>query len=162
MKINPRLYRIVTFLFLNLHKILSFVLGIIFGNWANGLTPESILILGLVPQYFALEIIWIFVLPLFLFSIFYFMLMKTFKGTKSNWFFLGASSTSIFYAWQSLVQIAYLYFENVERFPFNVEGYVFPAIYTFKLFRAIFFSSFFGMLGYLSEILRNKKIIQIT
>jgi len=114
------------------------------GNWANGLTPESTLILGLVPQYFTLYIIRILVLPIFLFLIAYFILMKLFKGNKSNWFFLGASFTSIFYAWQSLVQIAYLHFENVGKFPFNVEGYVFPAIYTFKLFRAVFFSSFFG------------------
>ena len=69
--------------------------------------------------------------------------MKVFKGDKSSWFFLGASFISIVYAGYSLVQIAYLYVENVGRFPFNVEGYVFPAVYIFKLFRATFFATAF-------------------
>jgi len=143
---------------LNLHKILPFVpfvLGILAGYWVNGLTPELILVL-LVPQHFLHIIIQNFVIPLSL-LIAAFIIMKRFKGNKSIWFFLGATFTSIFFAGQSLVQIAYLYFENVGRFPFPVDGYSFPAIYTFKLFRSVFFASFFGMLGHWIEILRTKK-----
>jgi len=139
--------------------IFFFVLGIWVGKWVNGLTPELILA-SLFPQHFLGIIIQNYVIPLSLFSIFALIGMKIFKGNKSSWFFLGASFTSIVYAGHSLVQIAYLYFENVGRFPFNVEGYVFPAVYTFKLFRATFFATVFGIAGHAIEILKNKKSFQ--
>ena len=166
MKINPRLHKIVSFVSFNLHKILSFVLGIMVGYWINELTVEDILILGLAHKVLGIETLIVigilFVLPIALFCILAYMLNKWFKGNnKTIWFFLGASAISIFYAWHSLVQITIIYYVNVRPdLPIHMEGYVFPAVYTFKLFRATFFASLFGILGYLNQILRYKNIIK--
>lgn len=118
--------------------------------------PEFIIVL-LFPQLFSLIIIEWFVIPASLFSVAAFLIIKYVGNHKSTWFFLGASSMSLFYAGQSLIQIAIHYYINVGQFPFPVEGYSYPAIYMFKLFRSIFLASFFGILGYWIEILKSEK-----
>ena len=162
MKINPRLHKIFSCVFFNLNKILSFVLGIMVGYWINGLTAEHILILGLFSPVFLVErlavIGIVFVLPIVLFSFFYYLLTIRFKGNKAIWFFLGAGVVSICCAWHSLVQIAFLYYINFRpNEPVHLLGYVFPSVYTFKLFKASFFASLFAILGYMSQILKKQK-----
>lgn len=87
------------------------------------------------------------------------LLLRWLKGIKSTWFFLGASLTSIFYAVQSLVQIAILYYANVGQYlpDIQVEGYSYPAIFTFNLFRSIFLATLFSILGYWIDILKRKE-----
>jgi hypothetical protein len=90
-----------------------------------------------------------------------YLLFKCFKGIKRTWFFLGASLASLAYAGWSLLQIAGLYYVNVGwALPdINIEGYAFPAIYTFKLFRSVFLATFFTILGYTDTIDILKRIL---
>lgn len=167
-----------------IESILIFVLGIWFIVWLNVvINPTYVLAFGL-PMLFP-QILWssivswelmllsllIFVPSICLLAIFLYSL----KGSRSL-FFLGASLVSIFYAGWSLIEIAQLYHANVGyALPdINIEGYSFPAIYTFKLFRSLFFATFFTLLGHLNNIgilgkivakfgrLRRKKEKQLT
>lgn len=140
---------------------LIFVLGAWFVIWLNEIiSPNFVLVFGfplLFPQMFlklivGWEVILLALVPSFcLLVIFAHFFMKGFKGTL---FFLGGSLASIVYAGWGLIQIAWLYYTNVGwAFPdINIEGYSFPAIYVFKLFRSIFFAAFFTLLGHLSNI----------
>ena len=112
------------------------------------------------PQKFPLLIIQNLILPLCVFLFFVSILIKCINENKSTWFFLGATSTSLVYAGYNLFQIAILYYQNVGHFPFNVEGYTYPAIYTFKLFKSIFLASLFGILGYWFEVLKKRSRIR--
>jgi hypothetical protein len=144
-------------------SMLIFVLGAGFVIWFNGTVNPSSLLLFSFPLLFP-AIVWqvtywqailLYFMPsVLLFIFFAYLLFKWFKGIRGTWFFLGASLASIFYAGWSLIEIARLYYANVGwALPnINIEGYSFPAIYTFSLFRSIFFATFFTILGHLNNI----------
>lgn len=149
---------------------LLFVLGACFVIWFNQvMNPNIVLIVGLpllIPailwQITFWQVIFLDFIPslcVFIFSAY--LLFKWFKGIKRTWFFLGASLASLAYAGWSLLQIAGLYYVNVGwALPdIAIEGYAFPAIYTFKLFRSVFFATFFTILGYTDTIEILKKIV---
>jgi hypothetical protein len=68
---------------------------------------------------------------------------------------------SILYAGWTLIQVAWLYYANVGwALPdINIDGYSFPAIYIFKLFRSLFLAASFTLLGHLSNIGILSKIV---
>lgn len=144
---------------------LLFGLGAVFVIWFNEtMSPYAIFLLGfpllfpatlLQPTYWEAILLLVPSLCLLIISAY------LFKRYKWKWFFLGASLTSLAYAGWSLLQIAGLYYVNVGyALPdISIEGYSFPAIYTFKLFRSIFFATFFTILGYLEQMGILSKIV---
>jgi hypothetical protein len=135
-----------------------FSFGVSVVIWLNVILQPEFVLTWLFPDLF-LQIIIRLISSILLFSIPAYLLLKWLRGIKSTWFFLGASSTSLFYAGLSLVEIAGLYYVNVGwALPdIAIEGYAFPAIYTFKLFRSIFLATFFSILGYWVGILKGNK-----
>ncbi len=133
-----------------------FVLGVSVSIWLNTIMQPEVVLTWLFPDLLLLTITYL--LPsILLFLVSAFLLRWWFKDLKSTWFFFGASLTSLVYAGQNLVQIAILYYVNVGRWlpDINFEGYSFPAIYTFKLFRSIFLVTVFSILGHWAEILKK-------
>ena len=151
---------------------LLFVLGACFVIWFNQvMNPNIVLIVGL--PFFFPDMLWqitfwqaiLSLIPslcVFIFSAY--LLSKWFKGVRRTLFFLGASLTSLAYAGWSLLQIAGLYYVNVGwALPdIAIEGYAFPAIHIYKLFRSVFFATFFTILGYTDTIDILKKIVHGT
>jgi len=142
---------------LRLHNVVPFAFGISIVIWLNAIMKPEFIVVLLFPQLFPLILIQHLVIPASVYSVATLLLIKYVGDHKSTWFFLGASSMSLIFAGQSLVQIAIHYYINVGQFPFPVEGYSYPAIYMFKLFRSIFLATLFGILGYWIEILKSKK-----
>jgi hypothetical protein len=68
-------------------------------------------------------------------------------------FLFGSASVSLFYAFKNVTDVSALYVTEVDVGPFIVGGYTFPAIYTFKIFRSLFFSSFFTVIERIVEYL---------
>jgi len=134
-----------------------FSFGVSVVMWLNAIMQPEFVLTWLFPNLF-LQIIVRLIPSILLVLVPAYLLWKWSKGIRSTWFFLGASLTSLFYAGQSLVQIAILYYINVGwALPdIVIEGYAFPAIYTFKLFRSIFLATVFSILGYWVEILKRK------
>jgi len=143
-----------------IRNILIFVLGAWFVIWLNEIiSPDFVLVFGfpfLFPQMFwrsiaAWYVILLALVPSFCLLVIFAYVLKGFKGTL---FFIGGSLASILYAGWGLIQIAWLYYTNVGwALPdINIEGYSFPAIYIFKLFRSIFLATFFTLLGHFSNI----------
>lgn len=151
---------------------LLFALGAWFVIWFNQIMNPNIVLIVSLPLFFPATLwqitFWQVILPfvpsLCLFIFFAYLLFKLFKGIKRTLFFLGASLASLAYAGWSLLQIACLYYVNVGwALPdIAIEGYAFPAIYTFKLFRSVFFATFFTILGYTDTIEILKKIVHGT
>lgn len=131
--------------------------GMIIVIWLNAIFQPQFILTWLFPDLFWQVVIRL-IPSIFLISVPAYALLKWFRGIKSSWFFLGASLTSLYFAIVSLIEIAGLYYVNVGwALPdIAIEGYAFPAIYTFKLFKSIFLATFFGVLGYLIETLRRK------
>lgn len=134
-----------------------FSFGVSIVIWLNAIMQPEFVLTWLFPSLF-LQVIIRLIPSIVIFLLPAYLLLKWLRGIKSTWFFLGASLTSIFYAGQSLVQIAILYYVNVGwALPdIAIEGYAFPAIYIFKLFRSIFLATFFSIVGYWVEILKRK------
>ena len=141
-----------------LGKILLLGLGVIVVLWINeSMSPMLLIVLGYGFSSYMSNLIFMTIAGVFLFIILAYQLRKTFRDLKRIWFFLGASLTSLAYAGRSLLEITVLYYNNVGyAFPIGIEGYSFPAVYTYKLFSSFFFATFFSVLGYWSEILRKK------
>jgi hypothetical protein len=147
---------------IQIRAALLFVLGAWFVIWVNeAMNPSYLFLVGmpfLFPQIIHSIVFWegiplvilLFAPSFCLLIVFAYIL----RGTRGTWFFLGASLASIAYAGWSLIEIAGLYYVNVGwALPsINIEGYSFPAVYTFSLFRSIFFATFFTILGHLSNI----------
>ena len=114
-----------------------FSFGVSVAIWLNTIMQPEFVLTWLFPDLF-LQVIIRLIPSIVIFLLPAYLLLKWLRGIKSTWFFLGASLTSIFYAGQSLVQIAILYYVHVGwALPdIAIEGYAFPAIYTFKLFRS--------------------------
>ncbi len=139
-------------------NVALFILGITIATWLNSLvTPEFVLIIWLIP--FSLITLQYVIGPICLFLFLIYLTKKSFKSPKSTWFFFGASLTSLLFAMGTLVEVSVLYYFGTGRnHPEVLIGdYIFPAIYTFKVFRSIFFATLFGLLGHWSEILRRTK-----
>lgn len=144
-------------------SLILFVFGILFVIWLNVAIPPEAIMVFLFPYTFLPIIIEFFVIPLFSFLFIAYLFWRRVKGVRSVWFFLGASLTSLVYAGQSMVQIAILYYLNVGKWlPLQIEGYSFPAIYTFKLFRSVFFTTFFSIVGYSLDVLNRSDIVTQT
>lgn len=145
-------------------SVLLFIFGVLVVCWLNMAVPPEYVLVFRFPDLFWQIILGWFMMPIYMFLVIAFLLWKYAKGIRPVWFFFGASLTSLFYAVQSLEEIAVLYYWNVGRYlpDIRIEGYSFPAIYTFKLFRSIFFTTFFGILGYSVEILRTSQVVQVV
>jgi len=143
-----------------IRNILIFVLGAWLVIWLNEIMSPSFVLVFSFPLLFphiigqaiaSWELILLCFVPSFCLLVIFAYFTKGFKGTL---FFLGASVVSILYAGWTLIQVAWLYYANVGwALPdINIEGYSFPAIYIFKLFRSLFLAASFTLLGHLSNI----------
>lgn len=143
-------------------NILLLILGTFFSAWLNNFfaTPLSVLSISLLPfsnltlQYFIIP--FCIVVAGVLIGILF--VSKIFRSPNYVWFFAGASLTSFWFALGSLLEVSIVWFKN------NGSGlpnlYVespMPAIYTYKLFKSIFFASLFGLLGNWNQLLRRTK-----
>lgn len=136
---------------------LFFSLGVSVVIWLNDMVyPNLILILSSAATIFQIMVVGLLA---FMFAFFGFLIWAIFRKVKLVWFFVGASLVSLYFAGVSLYQISVLYYVNVGwALPdINIQGYSFPAIYIFKLFRSIFFTALFSVIGYWVEILRRRK-----
>jgi hypothetical protein len=139
-------------------NIILLILGIGFSYWLNNLfaTPIPVLLIGLLP--FSMFTVQDLIIPFCLFVLGIFIVLKLFKNTNYLWFFAGASLTSFWFALGSLFEISVVWYKNNGWTLPNI--YVespMPAIYTYKLFKSIFFASLFGLLGHWSQLLRRTK-----
>lgn len=145
--------------FLTSGNIILLVLGIFFSAWLNDLfaTPIPVLIIGLNPfSLFTLKNVIIPFCYLFLWEIL--LIWKFCKSPNFLWFFAGASIASFWFAMGSLFEIAVVWYKNnAWTLPDIYIENPMPAIYTYKLFKSIFFASLFGLLGHWSQILRRTK-----
>jgi len=140
-------------------SLIFFIFGILIVLWLNVAVPPAAVMVFLFPYTFMPIIIWYFMVPVSSFLVIVYLIGRFFKDVRSVWFFLGATLMSLVFAGQSLEQISILYYLNVGRWlPLQVEGYSFPAIYTFSVFKSIFFTTFFAILGYLDSIEPLSKI----
>lgn len=129
------------------------LVGLVFALFLNEvLSPQLIVVFGLVYNPDALTATLLFVFGLLVvvdWLIFYKIL---YKKTSMTWFFLGATVVSIIYSAIDLYQISLLYTSNS-----TITSYSFPAVYVFRLFRAFFLSSVFGITSYWYEFRKKKK-----
>lgn len=135
-----------------------FLIGAVLAIWLNEIvSPQLIIVFGLPNLYSVNAILW-FIISIIVIIFWAFITKKLYKNLKTTWFFVGASFASLVYAGINLYEISWLYYINVGKFLPNisVEGYSFPAIYMFKLFRSIFLTTAFGIIGYW-DLLRKKE-----
>jgi len=137
-----------------------FLVGIILALWLNEiLTPQLIVILGVPLNLYALITSLLFISSIIVIIDLFLFYKKKYKKLTLTWFFVGAGLVSILFAGTNLYQISYLYILNIgNASATTVQGYSFPAIYVFKLFRSIFFISVFGIIGYWNELRKKEKV----
>ena len=138
------------------------ILGIAFSAWLNSFfaTPISVLAIGLLP--FSMFTIQNLIIPFCIFVVVILIVIliigKVFKSPNYVWFFAGASLTSFWFAIGSLFEVSIVWFKNNGwTLPDIYVENPMPAIYTYKLFKSIFFASLFGLLGHWSQLLRRTK-----
>jgi hypothetical protein len=145
--------------FLKSGNLVLLILGILVAGRLNSfVTPITVLGIRIAPfssltiQGIIMPTV-IFLLTTILPSLFLVIILTKMysKSPSYNWFFVGASLTSLWLAMGSLVEVsATLVLIKFSPFP---DTYPMPAIYTFELFVELFFSALFGLFGYWIELL---------
>ncbi|HJW65254.1 MAG TPA: hypothetical protein VJ507_00590 [Candidatus Bathyarchaeia archaeon] len=133
-------------------NVFLLIIGASLALWLNWIViPELVVVLGFPLNPSVQNIIGLLIIAIICFVFWAYVYKKIFKNLRATWFFVGASFISLFLASINLHDISVLYYLNVDTV-----GYSYPAIYIFKLFRSIFFTTVFGILGYWNE-LRKKE-----
>jgi len=150
-----------------LDKILVFILGIWNArNFSTWFTPDffshlfiisknPLIIFEIISLLLYDLIILAFGISCLLMLIFWTRFRKLDLSLFFKIFLFGSSVTSLYYAFNNIAEISAYYVTEVDIGPFIIGGYSFPAIYTFKIFRSIFFTSVFIVLERMVEYYRS-------
>ncbi len=84
------------------------------------------------------------------------LLVKKIKTSFKIWL-LGSSIAFLCFAGIILVDISLIYLKEVLVGSFIIQGFTFPAIYTFRIFRSLFLGGFFGIIEKLMGYYQRSK-----